>query len=46
MQEKLAAKTAANNTFGAIAEEYLKNLEDGGAAFDIVRGHVFERLAA
>jgi integrase len=32
MQEKLAAKVAANNTFGAIAEEYLKNLEESGAA--------------
>jgi Arm DNA-binding domain len=30
--DKIAAATAANNTFGAIAEEHLKNLEEGGAA--------------
>ncbi|MGA7788924.1 MAG: integrase arm-type DNA-binding domain-containing protein, partial [Xanthobacteraceae bacterium] len=30
--DKLAAEVAANNTFGAIAEEYLKNLEESGAA--------------
>ena len=30
--EKLVAEIAANDTFGAIAEEYLKRLEDGGAA--------------
>src|SRR6185312_1016484 len=32
MQEKLAAKVAANNTFGAIAEEYLQNLQERGVA--------------
>jgi hypothetical protein len=31
MQEKLAAKVAANNTFGAIAEEYLENSGDYSA---------------
>lgn len=31
-QDKLAAEIAAQNTFGAIAEEHLKNLEEGGAA--------------
>jgi hypothetical protein len=30
--EKLLAEIAANDTFGAIAEEYLKRLEEGGAA--------------
>jgi Arm DNA-binding domain len=30
--EKLVAEIAANDTFGAIAEEYLKKLEEGGAA--------------
>jgi integrase len=30
--DKIAAAAAANNTFGAIAEEHLKNLEEGGAA--------------
>jgi integrase len=30
--QKLAAEIAANDTFGAIAEEYLKRLEGGGAA--------------
>lgn len=31
-QEKLVAEVAANNTFGAIAEEKLQQLKDGGAA--------------
>jgi integrase len=31
-REKLAAQVAANNTFAAIAKEYLKNLEESGAA--------------
>ena len=30
--EKLVAEIGANDTFGAIAEEYLKRLEEGGAA--------------
>lgn len=30
--EKIAAATAANNTFGAIAEEHLTSLSEGGAA--------------
>jgi integrase len=30
--QKLVAEIAANDTFGAIAEEYLKRLEEGGAA--------------
>ncbi len=30
--DKIVAATAANNTFGAIAEEHLKGLEEGGAA--------------
>ena len=30
--EKLVAEIAANDTFGAIAEEYLTRLEEGGAA--------------
>lgn len=31
-EEKVAAATAAGNTFGAIVAEYIKRLEDGGAA--------------
>lgn len=31
-KEKLAAHVAANNTFGAVAADYLKNLEQRGAA--------------
>jgi integrase len=30
--DRIAAATAARNTFGAIAEEHLQNLQDGGAA--------------
>jgi Arm DNA-binding domain len=30
--DKIAAATAANNTFGAIAEEHLASLKEGGAA--------------
>ena len=30
--DKITAKSAANNTFGAIAEEHLKNQEEGGTA--------------
>ena len=30
--DKIASATAARNTFGAIAEEHLQNLQDGGAA--------------
>jgi Arm DNA-binding domain len=30
--DKIIAATAANNTFGAIADEYLNTLDDGGAA--------------
>lgn len=30
--DKIAATTAARNTFGAIAEEHLQNLQEGGAA--------------
>jgi hypothetical protein len=30
--DKIAAATAAQNTFGALAAEYLQNLKDGGAA--------------
>jgi hypothetical protein len=30
--DKLAAEVAANNTFRAVAEEFLKNLEESGAA--------------
>jgi integrase len=30
--DKIAAATAANNTFGVIAEEHLANLKEGGAA--------------
>ena len=31
-QDKLVAEVAGRNTFGAIAEEYLQKLEEGGAA--------------
>lgn len=30
--ERLASETAARNTFGLVAAEYIKNLEDGGMA--------------
>jgi integrase len=30
--DKIAAATAANNTFGAVAEEHLKNLQESGRA--------------
>jgi integrase len=31
-EEKVTAAIAASNTFGSLVEEYLKNLEEGGAA--------------